>query len=285
VAAAFGLASALSVVVLGDESGYLANLDQQMKIAAMEGMWDTEKAPASFNLIGFPDQENKVTKGAIKIPYVLGIIATRSFNEPVLGINELVGQAKIKIRYGIEGYGALQRLMKDRNDTNARVLLSLRSEDIGYALLLKKFTDDVVNATPEQIELAAWSTVPNVPVLFWSFRLMVGCGFFFILLFTTAAIVSVRHKFESRFFLWMAFLSLPLPWLAAELGWVVAEVGRQPWVIQGILPTFLGTSSLTTTALYISIAGFVLLYSLLAIVEIFLMVKYIKLGPEYVREN
>ena len=85
--------------------------------------------------------------------------------------------------------------------------------------------------------------------------------------------------------MWIAFLSLPLPWVAAELGWVVAEVGRQPWVIEGMLPTFLGASSHSTNALYTSISGFVFLYTLLAIVEIYLMIKYIRLGPEYLKEK
>ena len=110
---------------------------------------------------------------------------------------------------------------------------------------------------------------------------MVACSFFFIALFITAFVLSIYQRLQQRWFLYIAFASLPLPWLASELGWTVAEVGRQPWVIQGILPTFLGPSSLTTTSLHISIAGFVLLYSFLACVEVLLMVKYIKLGPEY----
>jgi cytochrome d ubiquinol oxidase subunit I len=93
--------------------------------------------------------------------------------------------------------------------------------------------------------------------------------------------LTSRQKFNARWFLWIAFLSLPLPWVAAEFGWVVAEVGRQPWVIEGILPTFLGTSSHVASSLYTSLIGFILLYTLLACVEIYLMVKYIRLGPEY----
>src|SRR3990167_4732246 len=83
VAAAFGLASALCVVVLGDESGYLAGLNQKMKVAAIEGLWETEPAPASLTVIGFPDQANHATKYALKIPYLLGLIATRSIHQPV----------------------------------------------------------------------------------------------------------------------------------------------------------------------------------------------------------
>lgn len=281
VAAAFGLASALSVVVLGDESGYLANLHQQMKIAAIEGMWETEPAPAGFNIIGFPDQEHHITRGAIHIPYVLGLLATRSFTKPVLGINDLVKETERDIINGIKAYGALQHLMAHPEDTNAQNLLNTYSNVLGYGLLLKRYTEKVVDATPEQIQAAAWDTVPQVNTLFWSFRAMVACGFFFILLFFIAFILSSKRQIEKRWFLWIAFLSLPLPWVAAELGWIVAEVGRQPWVIEGVLPTFLGASSQTSGAVLTSLFGFIFLYTLLAIVEIYLMVKYIRLGPEY----
>lgn len=281
VAAAFGLASALSVVVLGDESGYLANLHQRMKIAAIEGMWETEPAPAGFDLIGFPDQEAHATFGEVRIPFVLGLIATRSLNSPVLGINDLVKLTEDDIAKGMKAYGAIQALKTNPNDKNAQDLLNTYSHYLGYGLLLKRYTENVTDATQEQIQAAAWDTVPKVPVLFWSFRLMVACGFFFIFLFITALYLTSKQKLNKRWFLWIAFLSFPLPWIAAELGWVVAEVGRQPWVIEGMLPTFLGVSSNTTSSLFISIGGFVLLYTLLAIVEIYLMVKYIRLGPEY----
>ena len=239
-----------------------------MKIAAIEGMWETKPAPAGFNIIGFPDQINHVTKGQIKVPFVLGLIATRSFTGEVAGINDLVKETESKIANGIKAYGALQTLIKHPKDKNALTALSTYSTDLGYGLLLKRYTQKVVDATAAQIQAAAWDTVPRVATLFWSFRVMVACGFFFILLFTTAFILSSRQQFDKRWFLWIAFLSFPLPWVAAELGWIVAEVGRQPWVIEGVLPTFLGASSNTTTALFTSIAGFVILYSLLAIVEI-----------------
>lgn len=281
VAAGFGLASALSVVVLGDESGYLANQDQKMKIAAMEGMWETEQAPASFNLIGFPDQEAHETRAAIQIPYMLGLIATRSLDQPLYGINDLVKQNQTKIKDGLQAYQALTVLMKDPNNLQAQAELKQHESNLGYALLLKRQRDDILQSTPAQIETAAWDTVPPISPIFWSFRLMVACGFWFIALFSCAFYLSIRRRLTKRWFLWAAFLSLPLPWLAAELGWVVAELGRQPWVIEGILPTFLGTSSLTTGSLWISVFGFVVLYSLLACIELYLMIKYVRLGPEY----
>jgi cytochrome d ubiquinol oxidase subunit I len=280
MAATFGLAVTLSAVTLGDESGYLANENQQMKIAAMEGMWDTEKPPAAISLFAIPDDKTHETKYAIQIPYVLGLIATRSISEPVLGINELVAQNKVRIEHGITAYAALNALKQNDTDVQAQKTLAQNANDLGYGLLLKKYTEAVIDATPEQIEQAAWDTVPSVFALFWSFRVMVACGFFFIFLFAVACYFTLRNRFDKRWFLWLSLLSLPLPWIACEVGWFVAEHGRQPWVIEGILPTFLGTSSLSYTDLSISLFGFVLFYTLLAIVEFYLMVKYIRLGPD-----
>jgi cytochrome d ubiquinol oxidase subunit I len=123
--------------------------------------------------------------------------------------------------------------------------------------------------------------VPNVPVLFWSFRVMVGLGLFFILLFATAFYLSARHRFEqNRWFLRIAFLSLPLPWIAAELGWIVAEYGRQPWSVDGLLPTFLGVSVTPAGNVWLSLSGFVVFYSALAVVDVYLLVRMIRRGPD-----
>ncbi|CAM4443592.1 MAG: Cytochrome bd ubiquinol oxidase subunit 1 [Legionellaceae bacterium] len=285
VAVSFGLASSLSVVVLGDESGYMASQNQQMKLAAIEGMWHTEPAPASFTLIGFPDQEHKTTRYAIKIPYVLGLISTRSIDQQLPGINELVAEAKQRITKGMTAYQALQDLLQDKNNENAKKEFAVYQNDLGYALLLKRYTENVNDATAEQIDAAAWDTVPNVASLFWSFRGMVAGGFFFIALFAVGFYLSARRKLETPWFLRTALYSLPLPWITAELGWFVAEHGRQPWAIEGILPTYLGTSSLSTHDLWLSLCGFVLFYTGLAIVELYLMIKYIRLGPAYVQKN
>jgi cytochrome bd-type quinol oxidase subunit 1 len=147
-------------------------------------------------------------------------------------------------------------------------------------LLLLKFVKNPALATPEQVERAAWSTVPNVPLLFWSFRLMVGLGLFFILLFAAAFYLSARHRLqENRWFLKLACVSLPLPWIAAELGWIVAECGRQPWAVDGLLPTFLGVSAVPVSDVILSLAGFVIFYSALAVVDAFLMARMIRRGP------
>lgn len=281
VAVSFGLASALSVVVLGDESGYLATKHQHMKIAAIEGMWKTEKPPASFNLMGWPDEKDHVTKYTLKIPYMLGLITTRSLNTPLPGIDQLVAQAKQDIPKGMLAYQALETLRKNPTDAQARQQLQDNSKYLGYALLLKRYTADPAKATPEQINKAAWDTVPKgMPYLFWAFRGMVACGFFFIALFVVGFYLSARRQLLQRWYLRIALLSLPLPWVAAELGWFVAEHGRQPWVVEGVLPTFLGTSSLSLGDVTTSLVGFIILYTGLAIVEVYLMLKYIRLGPD-----
>lgn len=281
VAAAFGLASALCVVVLGDESGYLANLNQRMKVAAMEGLWETDPAPATLTLIGIPDQKAHVTTHTVQIPYLLGLIATRSLHTPVYGILDLVEESKARIKSGQLAYSALSALKIDPQDKNAENLFDANQSNIGYGLLLKKYTDDVLHATDEQIQKAAWDTVPNVFTLFWAFRIMVACGLYFIILFALAFYLAQKRQLDKhRWFLWIALFSLPLPWVATQVGWIVAEYGRQPWLVEGLLPTFMGVSSLNAGSVFISLAGFIFFYSALAIVDLVLMVKYIRLGPE-----
>jgi len=281
VAASFGLASALCVIVLGDESGYTASVNQKMKIAAIEAMWNTEPAPASFTLIGVPDLKGRKTDYAIKIPWVLGLITTRTVDKQVPGIDDLVKLADTRIRSGMIAYDTLTKLRNDRRNAALRAQLDEHVGDLGYALLLKRFRPDVEHASEADIAKAAQSTIPNVPVLFWSFRLMVACGFWFVLLFGTAFYLSATRRLARyRWFLVAALLSLPLPWLAAELGWVVAEYGRQPWVIEGVLPTALGVSSTSSGNVLFSLLGFVLFYSGLAVADLYLMVKYIRLAPD-----
>jgi cytochrome d ubiquinol oxidase subunit I len=281
VAASFGLASALSVVVLGDESGYTAGQNQKMKIAAIEAMWDTEPAPASFTVFGLPDLGTHTTRYVVKVPWMLGLIATRSTDTPVPGISELVGIARTNIADGLIAYRALDAIKADPRDEAARRALDAHVGQLGYALLLKGIRPDIENATPDEIARAAASTIPNVPVLFWSFRLMVGLGLWFIALFAVSFWLSAKRQLDRwRPYLWAALLTLPLPWVAAELGWIVAEYGRQPWVIVGVLPTALGVSSTPAGNVLFSLLGFALFYSCLLVVDLYLLVKYIRLGPE-----
>ncbi|HXP13376.1 MAG TPA: cytochrome ubiquinol oxidase subunit I [Stellaceae bacterium] len=281
VAASFGLASALSVVVLGDESGYTVSQNQKMKLAVIEAMWETQTPPASFTVFGFPDTQARVTHLALRVPWATGLIATRSLDQAVPGVDNLVADNEKRVAGGIVAYGAIDKLRANPKDAAAQAQLAAHAGDLGYGLLLKRYTDKVVDATPAQIHQAALDTVPDVLPLFWSFRFMVGLGFYFIALFALFFWLSAKRRLDSHpAYLRLALWSLPLPWVAAELGWFVAEYGRQPWTIDGVLPTYLSVSSISAGSVITSLAGFVLFYSTLAVVEIYLMVKYIRLGPE-----
>jgi len=118
--------------------------------------------------------------------------------------------------------------------------------------------------------------------LFFAFRAMVGIGLLLIAYFAYAFWLSARLRLaETRWFLRAALVIVPLPWISSELGWFVAEHGRQPWTIDGILPTALSASSVSPGAVWTSLAAFVVFYSVLAVVEMYLMLKYIRLGPEF----
>jgi len=281
VAASFGLAASLSVVVLGDESGYLTTEHQKMKIAAIEAMWHTEPAPASFNLIAIPNQEERKNDFAIEIPYVMGIIGTRSLTTQLLGIDDLVRRAEFRIREGITAYQAMERIRKNPDDTEARMMLDKGWPDLGYALLVKRYQPDLSKVTDADIQQAALDTVPNVAPLFWAFRIMVGVGMYLILFFGVAFWLASRGRLDSRpKLLKVALWSLPLPWVAIEAGWFVAEYGRQPWVIEGVLPTYYAASGLTFVDLAISLGIFLVLYTVLLIIGVKVMLHAIKAGPK-----
>jgi len=279
VASAFGLASSLSVVVLGDESGYALTDNQKMKLAAIEGMWETEPAPAGLAIFGIPDMDAQETHYEVKIPYVLGLISTRSLSGEVEGINNLVLRADERIRSGIIAFDAVEKLKLDRTDIAAREQFERHKADLGYAMLLKKHVSDPRMATDTDILKAARDTIPNVPVMFWLFRFMAGLGFFFIAFFAAAFYCASACGFNKTWFLRLAVAIIPLPWFAIEFGWVLAEIGRQPWAVEGVLPTFLAASSLSIAQIWTTIIGFTLLYGTLAVIEIRLMLAMIRKGP------
>lgn len=279
VASAFGLASSLSVVVLGDESGYALTDNQRMKLAAIEAMWHTEPAPAGLSIFGIPDMEAQETHWEVKVPYVLGLISTRSLTGEVMGINELVLKADERIRSGIVAYDAVEKLKVNRTDMTAREQFERHKADLGYAMLLKRQVADPRTASGQQILLAAKDTIPNVPVMFWLFRIMAGLGFFFIGFFALAFYCASACGFNQRWFLKLAVAIMPLPWIAIEFGWMLAEIGRQPWAVEGVLPTFLAASSLTVGQIWTTIIGFTLLYGTLAVIEVRLMIATIRKGP------
>jgi cytochrome d ubiquinol oxidase subunit I len=280
VAAAFGLASVLSVIVLGDESGYTVGEAQQTKMAAIEAMWETEPAPASFTAVAWPNQKEMRNDWAVEIPYVMGLIGTRSVTKQIPGIKDIKDKNRARIVNGIVAVTALEALRKHRDDDAAKQVFEAHKVDLGFGLLLKKYVVDVNQATPAIIEKAVDDTIPRVIPIFWSFRIMVGLGFAMLALFTlsfwsTLKTSCARKPWLLKWALWM----LPAPWISCELGWFVAEYGRQPWTIYGVLPTHLSVSTLSVNSLYGSLAGFIGFYTVLLIVEMYLMTKFARQGP------
>ncbi|MTW09220.1 cytochrome bd-I ubiquinol oxidase subunit CydA [Pseudoduganella eburnea] len=280
VASGFGLASALSVIVLGDESGYTVGEVNKVKLAAIEAEWHTEPPPAGITVFGLPNDEKEHTDYAVKIPYVMGLIATRSIDKPVIGIKELKQGHEVRIRSGMKAYAALIRIKAGDKSPEAFAAFKELEKDLGYGLLLKKYTPNVVDATEAQIRMAVNDTIPKVAPLFWAFRGMVALGLLFLFIFGASFYFLIRKRLApQRWLLKLAVIAIPLPWVAAELGWIVAEYGRQPWTIAGILPTHLSASSIQPSSLYFSLAGFALFYTVLLIIELKLMFKYARLGP------
>ncbi|MBL0713874.1 MAG: cytochrome ubiquinol oxidase subunit I [Desulfosarcina sp.] len=280
VATGFGLASILSVIVLGDESGVVTGQVQKVKLAVMEAHWETDEAPSALTLIGFPNQEKQQTEAAVKIPWVGGLIITRSINTPIPGIKQLIAENEVRIRNGIQAYIQLKKLRQgDRSETVVQAFEAHKA-DLGYGLLLKRYAPNVVDATEAQIQEAARGTIPWVAPVFWAFRIMVGLGFGMLALIGIAFYYCCTRVFDQKKWLLKTLIvALPAPWIAIELGWFVAEYGRQPWSIGDVLPTFLSTSMLTTGDLIGSIAGFAVLYTILLAAEVYLMVKFVRIGP------
>ncbi|KPJ96358.1 MAG: cytochrome d terminal oxidase subunit 1 [Gammaproteobacteria bacterium SG8_11] len=280
VASGFGLASILSVIVLGDESGYELGDVQRAKLAVIEAEWETHEPPAAFTIIGFPNGEEQRTDFAIKIPWVMGLIATRSVSEPVTGIKDLINEHEVRIRSGMIAYDALQKLRSGDTSAAVKQTFEQHKDDLGYGLLLKRYTPNVIDATEEQIKLAAKQSLPSVAPMFWTFRIMVAAGFFMLFVFAASFYYCAKRiADQKKWLLKMALYGIPVPWIAAEAGWFVAEYGRQPWAIGEILPTSLATSTLSTGDLIFSLAGFIGFYTLLLVAELYLMFKYARLGP------
>jgi cytochrome d ubiquinol oxidase subunit I len=268
------------VIVLGDESGYVTGQVQKVKLAAMEAHWETDPAPSALTLIGWPNQETRETEAAIKVPWLGGLIITRSIDTPVPGIKQLVAENEERIRSGMVAYGLLEQLRQGERSPEVKAAFRERQDDLGYGLLLQRYTPRVTDATETQIKQAAWDTIPRVAPMFWSFRIMVGLGFWMLALIAVAFYYTCTRVFDQkRWLLKLLIISAPAPWIAAELGWFVAEFGRQPWSIGDILPTYLAVSSLTRGDLIGSIAALVLLYTVLLTAEVYLMQKFIRRGP------
>ena len=272
-AALVGIVGTLAVMFSGDGSGIHAAKYQPMKLAAAEGLED-----------GGPRAPFSIVPG-LEIPGMLSILATHDINGYVPGINDLLNgyvdengvehlSADAKISKGTVALAAFKsyRSLKDNDPeaaAEARKVLEENIDCFGYGYIEK----------PEDL-------IPNVPLVYWSFRVMVGLGGFLMLLMVLVLFFGWKGKLENMKWLqWVALLSIPLVYLAGQAGWVVAEAGRQPWAIDGLLPVSAAVSSLSAGAVRTTFFIFIAVFTLFLAIELRILFKAIKKGPEAVDNN
>ena len=282
VGAVFGLIVSLYIIITGDQSARLMANYQPMKFAAMENLYDgTRKAPLVVfgvlknNTTESPDKEDFALKLAIPNflssmafldanAYVPGIkdITEGNSEFSILPVNEKIEKGKIAIQ-ALKDYNAAK---KGKDSVKMAETLSTLNENykyFGYGYL----TD-------------AKQAIPSVKSTFYSFRLMVALGFWFVILFILALVFLFRNRLDGRtWFLRAAILSIPLAYLASQFGWVVTEVGRQPWVIQDMMPTLRAVSNINVGSVKITFVLFAITFTVLLIAEIKIMIKQINIGP------
>jgi cytochrome d ubiquinol oxidase subunit I len=282
IAALFGLFASIAVIIMGDQSGLYVYHAQPSKLVAIEGIWHNEKAPVGWSILAWPDREKQENLWDIRVPYFGSLILNHNFTDGVKGAAEIIAENKEKIIKGLYALKLLDKFHQDKSNQALAQEIQNNAAYLGYGLLLKKYTADLNQVTPAMIAQAADSTIPNVWPLFYGFRLMAFLGGSFFLLFAAASWYSYgnRNKYENKkWLLRSALWWIPMPWIACWAGWFVAEYGRQPWTIFGILPTHQSASSLSTGELIFSLGGFILIYTILLIIELWLMFKYARLGP------
>ena len=271
IASVFGLAATLIVAFTGDRSGYEVARHQPMKLAALEGLED-----------GGTEQGLEIVAG-VKIPYMLSVLATRTTDGYVPGINDLLeggytmpdGSTALSAEEKMQrGRRAVQALSDFRQATKngdsvaageARAALDKDMEYFGYGYIGK----------PEDL-------VPHTGLLFWAFRVMVGFGLYFIAFFVLSWFLTRKERLAEQKFKWLHVLALAsifFAMFAGQAGWIVAEVGRQPWAIQDLLPVNAAISALDPASVKTTFFIFLTLFTILLIAEIGIMVKAIKKGP------
>jgi len=275
IASVFGLITSLFTAYTGDGSAYQVAQKQPAKLAAMEGLYEG-KNNAGLIVFGILKDEKVTMK--IEIPKLLSILGYRNADAFVPGINDLVNgnkeqqiiSASEKMAMGKIAIETLARYKEAKTKGNNMQLDSLKKVfEANYKYIGYGYLND-----PAGI-------IPNVPLTFYSFHIMTGLGFYFILFFLLVLFFALRQKLENKkLLLRISILSFPLAFIASMAGWIVAEVGRQPWAIQDLLPTAVATSNLDASSVMITFTLFALLFTILLIAEIKIMISQIKSGPK-----
>ena len=267
VAAIIGIIGTFAVMLSGDSSGVQAAKYQPMKLAAAEGLEDGGTA-VPFSIVP-----------GIEIPGMLSLLTTHDIDGYVPGINNLLDgyttpdgvrhlSADEKIARGKAALNAFgdYRSLKESNPEAAAAARATLDENIEY------FGYGYIDSKSE--------LVPPVTLIYWAFRVMVGIGSFLLLIMVAVLWSERKGKLQKmRWLQWGALLSIPLVYLAGEAGWVVAEVGRQPWVIEGLLPVKAAMSSVSVGAVQTTFWLFVAIFTLFLVIEMRIMFKAIVHGP------
>lgn len=268
VAGIVGIIGTLALMFSGDNSGIQMAKYQPMKLAAAEGL---EKGGKGMPFSIVP---------GIEIPNLLSVLATHDLNGCVPGIQDLLNgyvddegvthpSAKEKIARGKLALEAFKeyRMLKDSNPDEAMKARQTLEENVTY------FGYGYID-NPEEL-------VPPVPMIYWAFRIMIGLGSFLLLLMVVVVWAEWKGKLLQMTWLhWVALCSIPLVYIAGQAGWVVAEVGRQPWVIEGLLPVKAAVSSVSVGAVQTTFFLFVAIFTLFLAIELRIMIKAIRKGPE-----
>lgn len=298
VASVVGLAASLITLFTGDKSAYHVAQYQPMKLAAIEGLYEGGE---SVGLVGMgilnPDKQwyddgEEEFLVDFKIPYGLSYLATRDANGYVPGVKELIeggytladgGMALSVDEKMARGKAAVEAMGAYRETSKA---LKTASDSIEVALLKNDLAiyDEVID---ENMEYFGYGYIgdpkellPNVPLNFYAFRVMVILGAYFILFFIVSSVLSFKDRYRQKWLQWIAIISLPLVYLCSQAGWIVAEAGRQPWAIQDLMPVGAAVSNLPASSVQVTFFLFLALFTILLVAEIGIMLKAIKKGPD-----
>lgn len=287
VGAIFGLVASMLVAITGDGSAYNVTQHQPMKLAAMEGLYEGKNG-AGLVAVGILNSDKKAYNDSInpykfkvEIPYMLSMLGYRDINAFVPGIKDIIEG----------GYQTSDGIALSFNEKQKRGKAAIQSlKDYQKSITAKDTASAAVHKAQLKVNYPYFGygyldnpkqLIPSVPTVFYSFHMMVGLGMYFIALFSILVFFSLKEKIDkSKWLLRAALWSIPLGYVAGELGWAVAEVGRQPWAIQDVLPVQAAISSISTQSVQITFFLFLILFTALLIAEIRIMLNQIKKGPE-----
>ncbi|HLN21544.1 MAG TPA: cytochrome ubiquinol oxidase subunit I [Bacteroidales bacterium] len=289
VACVFGLLSSLMTAYSGDESARTVSKLQPVKFAAMEAMYEGKSNAGliAFGVLKDTDRsigEKKIKEFAfdIEIPGLLSIMTGGDRDTYIPGMKELIS--------GDPGRNIMPVSEKIEKGKSARSVLEnyFQARKSGDSAEITRLKSEMDNDMKENFRYFGYSAlrnpedaIPDVPGTFYSFHLMVVLGFFFMLLFAVALFMLYQDTIEkNRWFLWICLLSIPLPYIASELGWVVTEVGRQPWIIQDLMSVSSGVSQLKTGTVITTFIMFAVFFTAMLIAEISIMTRAIQKGPK-----